>query len=258
MSGLQVGLTRLNSRAMGFEDRDYARPSRGRSTYSGPSMAGAMKMWSVTTWLIVINVAVFVLDNLTNHLFWAIGAFRIDLTIQHLQLWRFITFQFLHMGIGHIFSNMLGLYFFGPMIEGYLGARKFLAFYLLCGIAGAALFMILWEGSVIGQSRDVVELVGASAGVFGILVAGAVIAPNTTVMLLFPPIPMRLKTLALVLLGIEVFTILENGAFAGGQLGHLGGAALGYLLITQPRILDVFDKPFRRGKKKRFFMDDWR
>ena len=220
-------------------------------------MAGAMKMWSVTTWLIVMNVAVFVLNGLTNGLFWAVGAFRIDLAIQHLQVWRFITFQFIHAGIGHIFSNMLGLYFFGPMIEGYLGARKFLAFYLLCGMAGAALFMILWEASVMGQSREV-ELVGASAGVFGILVAGAVIAPNTTVMLLFPPIPMRLKTLALVLLGIELFTILEHGAFAGGQLGHLGGAALGYLLIRQPRILDVFDRPLRRRKKKRFFMDDWR
>ncbi len=242
---------------MGFEDRDYARPSRGGSNYSGPSAVASMKMWSITTWLIVINVAAFFVNELTGGVLWDVGAFTINSAIHHLQLWRFITFQFLHSGFTHLLFNMIGLYFFGPMIESYLGTRRFLAFYLLCGISGAALFLAFWEFSMPGMDVDV-TLVGASAGIFGVLVAGAVIAPNTTVMLMFPPIPMRLKTLALVLLGIEVLSIFERGAFAGGQLGHLGGAALGYLLITKPNLLDVFDKPFRRRPKKRFFMDDWR
>ena len=241
---------------MGFEDRDYARPSRGRSTYSGPSVAASMKMWSITTWLIAINVAAFVVNLLSEGALDRFGVFTIDAAIHHLQLWRFITFQFLHAGITHLIFNMIGLYFFGPMIESYLGSRRYLAFYLLCGISGALLFVIMWAASMM-QGPDVV-LIGASAGVFGILVAGAVIAPNTTVMLLFPPIPMRLKTLALVLLGIEVLSLLEYGPFIGGQLGHLGGAAVGFLLIKQPHLLDIFDRPFTRRKKKRFFMDDWR
>jgi membrane associated rhomboid family serine protease len=215
-------------------------------------------MWSVTTWLIVINVAVFVINPMTGNLLWEFGAFTVDTAVKHLQLWRFITFQFLHVGTTHLIFNMISLYFFGPMIESYLGTRRYLAFYLLCGVSGAALFLILWQASAVSTMGAEVTLIGASAGIFGILVAGAVIAPNATVMLLFPPIPMRLKTLALVLIGIEVFTILESGPFAGGQLGHLGGAGLGYLLIRKPQLLDVFDRPFTRRKKKRFFMDDWR
>src|SRR6185503_5686995 len=106
--------------------------------------------------------------------------------------------------VGHLFFNMLGLYFFGPFIERYLGSRRFLAFYLLCGIAGAAMYLLLW-GSRVFISNPSVPMVGASAGIFGILIAAAQIAPNTTVMLLFPPIPMRLKTLAWVLIAIALY-----------------------------------------------------
>jgi len=102
-------------------------------------------------------------------------------------------------------------------------------------------------------------LVGASAGIFGVLIAGARIAPDTTVMLIFPPIPMRLKTLALVFLGIAVLTVFEHGFNAGGEAAHLGGAAVGAGLIARPHVLDVFDQlSFRRRKRRGFFMDDWR
>lgn len=222
-------------------------------------------MWSVTTWLIVINLAVYILNGLTkspsnDYVGWLDlwGYFSADTVVYRLQLWRFITFQFLHAGLEHIVFNMLSLYFFGPLIEGYLGSRRYLAFYLLCGAAGGALYLILWRMGIL-QEGAATPLVGASAGIFGVLVAGARIAPDTTVMLLFPPIPMRLRVLALILLGIAVWVVFANGANAGGQAAHLGGAALGALLIWHPEWLSFVDRlSWRRRRRGRFSSDDWR
>jgi membrane associated rhomboid family serine protease len=132
---------------------------------------------------------------------------------------------------------MIALYFFGPMVESHLGSRRYLAFYLLCGIMGAAAYVLLWLPGVL-VSAPWIPLVGASAGIFGVLIAGATIAPDTAVMLLFPPIPMSLRTLAWILIGIGVLTIVLGGPNAGGQAAHLGGAALGYLLIRRPNLLN--------------------
>jgi membrane associated rhomboid family serine protease len=237
---------------MGFAEREYSRRSYGQ-----PTVVGSMRMWSITTWLIVINIAVYILNEMTGGLLAVWGWFSADTAIYSLQLWRFITFQFLHASPTHIIFNMLSLYFFGPLIEQYLGPRRYLAFYLLCGAAGAALYLVLWQLGVL-ISDPSAPLVGASAGIFGILIAAARVAPNATVMLLFPPIPMRLKVLAWVMLGIAAYTVLANGRNAGGQAAHLGGAALGALLIWKPQLLDVFDKIFRPKRHKRFFMDDFR
>jgi membrane associated rhomboid family serine protease len=236
---------------MGFADRPYA-----RTRYASTSTVGAMRMWSVTTWLIAVNVAVYVLNLLSDGTIGQWGAFTIGQVVYGLQLWRFISFQFLHASASHIFFNMLSLYFFGPMIEGYLGPRRYLAFYLLCGMSGGLLFLIFWRLSVLQLTPDA-SLVGASAGIFGVLIAAARIAPNTTVMLMFPPIPMRLKTLAYIMLGIAVLTVFDNGHNAGGEAAHLGGAALGAALIARPQVLDVFDRLSFGMKKGRKFRDDW-
>jgi membrane associated rhomboid family serine protease len=238
---------------MGWQDRDYYRDSAYDSR-----RFGRFSGWSVTTWLIAINVAVFVLDNLLAAMVFgyppatAWGYFSAWTAVHHLQIWRFFTFQFLHANLGHLFFNMLGLYFFGPMVESYFGSRRYLAFYLLCGMAGAAAYMLLLSlHLLIGDPR--VPLVGASAGIFGILIAAAQIAPDTVVMLLFPPIPMKLRTLAYVLLGIAAYTVVVHGNNAGGEAAHLGGAALGFLLIYNPRLLNIFSW---RPKRLRYRRDD--
>ena len=154
------------------------------------------------------------------------------------RLWEFttgtITFQFLHANPTHIFFNMLSLYFFGPMMEAYLGPRRYLAYYLICGIAGSVSFMLLTYLGVIAGGY----LVGASAGIFGILIGAARIAPDARVMLMFPPIPMKLKTMAWVFIGIAAFTIITSGQNAGGEAAHLGGAMVGFVLIRNERLLD--------------------
>lgn len=234
---------------MGFADRDYNRPHRP-DYYGGSASVGGvvaqMRLWSVTTWLIAINVAVFLLDNLMHRRLAIWGFFSIDTAIYMGQVWRFITFQFLHANLSHIFFNMLSLYFFGPMVESYLGSRRFLAFYLLSGVAGALMYIGLYSAHLL-ISDPGTPLIGASAGIFGVLFAAVQIAPNARVMLMFPPIPMKLRTLAWVMIGIAVYTIFSQGMNAGGEAAHLGGAAVGAALIRRPEVLNVFE--FRRKRR---------
>lgn len=246
---------------MGFADRDYNRAaspgySRGRPARG---VFGTLPMWSVTTWIIAINVAVFIVDGMLGGRLTGIGEFSKITAINDLQLWRFVTFQFLHVSISHIFFNMLALYFFGPMIEEYLGARRYLVFYLLCGVAGAVMYLLMWavgffDGPAGHQMGANTPLVGASAGIFGVLIAAASVAPNTTIVLLFPPIPMKLRTLAWIMLGIAVYTVWTNRGNAGGEAAHLGGAALGALLIRNPQWLN-FANTHRKRPRRGFFMD---
>ncbi len=269
---------------MAWQDRDYNR-SRPEPS-AGFKVAGH----SFVFWLIAINAAVFLLDHLlmrsigpVNQLFSlsngaevtlksspieSLGYFSAATAIQAGNIWRFITFQFLHADFGHILFNMLGLYFFGPMVESYLGSRRFLAFYLCCGIAGATAYIVLWTLGFL-VSSPIVPLVGASAGVLGVLMAAAAIAPNTRVMLIFPPIPMKLKTMAWIMVGIGVYTVLfmghRAGSNAGGEAAHLGGCALGFFLIRRPSWLNFADwsaggpsrpKPAKRPAKQKPAVDE--
>ncbi len=251
---------------MGIYDRDYYRDPPRRSSF-GTSVSP----WSVNTWLIVVNVAVFVLnaalvlpggvrqvllgqDPLGNPVYGSVplpayhpievyGWFSVTQALAHLQLWRVVTFQFLHANFDHILFNMIALYFFGPLVEAYLGRRRYLAFYLLCGVAGPVMYVLMWAAQVLSGGPST-PLVGASAGIFGVLVAGAMVAPNTEV-LIWGILPVKLKTLALVLLAIAAYTVFHYGPLgsnnAGGQAAHLGGAAAGYLLVRYRHVLDVFE-----------------
>jgi membrane associated rhomboid family serine protease len=215
-----------------------------------------MRWWTVTTWIIVINILVYVVDMILFRggfayiqtidgvqrvmpPLWGLGHFSTKQAIHGLEVWRFVTFQFLHdyTGLGHIVFNMLALYFFGPLIENYLGSRRYLAFYLICGVAGPVAYLLIHYIGLLTMPPWV-PMVGASAGVFGVLIGAAQIAPRARVQLLFPPIPMELRTLAWVLIGIAVFVIFSRGHNAGGEAAHLGGAAMGAWLIRNPRLLN--------------------
>jgi membrane associated rhomboid family serine protease len=231
---------------MGFADRDYYRDPADRGGFA------TLRMWSVNTWIIAINVAVFFLDPLFNHALTDLGCFTFASALTGLQVWRFITFQFLHANISHIFFNMLGLYFFGPLIESYLGSRRYIAFYLLSGIGGALGYILLsFLGFLITSPYDV--LIGASAGIFGVLIGAARVAPDIRVMLLFPPIPIKLRTLAWGYIAVAAYIVISQGSNAGGQAAHLGGALIGFLLIQQPRLLDILT--FKRPRRRMVYKD---
>lgn len=252
---------------MGIYDRDYNRSGSG---FGGPPSRGQGMLvrspgWSVNTWIIVINIVIHILavTVLFPGLYRA-GSLTIVDAFQRLEVWRLITFQFLHdpSSIWHVGMNMFGLWIFGPMVEQYLGGKKYLAFYLVCGLAGGLLFSILTVlGNLTGASIPGLlsnsfdtPLIGASAGVFAVIVACAHISPNTTVQLLFPPIPMKLKFFAYGYVGLALFQLLVGSSNAGGEAAHVGGAIAGYYFIRNSHHLmdffDVFnDSRTKRGKK---------
>jgi membrane associated rhomboid family serine protease len=153
------------------------------------------------------------------------------------RLWEFVTFQFIHGGLTHVLFNCMGLYFFGPWLERWWGSLRFIGFYLLCGTAGAAFYtLLLLLHLVPGHFQS--GLVGASAGIYGILIGVAFIAPNLRVMLLFPPIELSMRQLAIGLMAISTGAILFSlGGNEGGEAGHLGGAILGFILMRFPWLL---------------------
>lgn len=241
---------------------------------------------SVTTVLIVLCVLTYVADRLSLRWYKPIiiidghetvagpmsvvtawGHFSAYFVLDLRQFWRYITFQFLHGSLMHIGFNMFVLYMFGPMIENYLGKRKFLSFYLLCGIGGGLMYLLLWKFDVLTVGKYT-PLVGASAGIFGVLIAAARLAPREEV-LVFGVIPAKLRTVAIGLMAyavISLFTteivsgltrvhlltpelaklVLSIGSNAGGEAAHLGGAIAGFLLMLDPRLLSVFEFPMPR------------
>jgi len=246
---------------MGIYDRDYVNSKRGMDDGSGqgPGMFARAPGWSVTTWIIVINVAIHFLAITSMPALYAIGELTVYKAFTQLEVWRLITFQFLHnpRSLTHVLFNMFGMWVFGPMVEQYLGRKKYLAFYLICGLAGGLLFTIL---TLVGFVNNGIQtpLIGASAGVFGVIVACAFVSPNTVIQLLFPPIPLKMKTFAYGYVGIALISLLMGSPNAGGEAAHIGGAIAGFFFIRNSGMLadffDVFNdsrSPKKKGKGKK-------
>lgn len=146
----------------------------------------------------------------------------------HFYPWQLITYGFLHdtRGLAHIIFNMLALWMFGREIELEWGTRRFLTFFLLC-ILGAGIANL----TVMTLEGGPAWTVGASGGVFGVLLAFGMRYPNREIMLLFPPIPMKAKTLVILYGAMELF--LGLGQFQAGvaHFAHLGGLLTGWILI---------------------------
>ncbi len=168
--------------------------------------------------------------------------------------WQIITYMFMHGGFEHILFNMFALFSFGPILENYIGSKKFFNLYFICGI-GAFVFQNIVQafevqsitGSIILPfSQHIIDptsieklraiytfpLVGASGAIFGLLVAFGMIYPNLELMILFVPIPIKAKYLIPVYIVLELF--LGFGQFEGDNVAHfahLGGALLGFIII---------------------------
>ena len=157
------------------------------------------------------------------------------------ELWRIIFYQFLHAGAAHLIFNMWALFFFGPAIENIMGPKKFLAFYLACGIAGA-LFSSLLGVYLHGAAWPYIQMIGASGSIYGVMIATAFLYPDAKISLLFPPVTLTMRAFALIIIGIATVVILSNGNNAGGEAGHLGGAIMGLLimLVWRWRILNRY------------------
>lgn len=146
------------------------------------------------------------------------------------QPWSVFSYMFLHEGVFHILFNMLFLYWFGLLIHQFLGSRKLVNLYILGGLFGALFYLLIYNlAPYFSGSVDSSMMLGASAGVFAIVVGAATLSPNTTFFLIILG-PVKIVYIA----AFYVILSFANsiGANAGGEIAHLGGALLGYLYIT--------------------------
>ena len=140
--------------------------------------------------------------------------------------WQLLTYGFLHGDTTHIFFNMFGLWMFGRDLEQFMGSQRFLIYFLVC-VVGAGLIQLI----VAGMQGGLYPTVGASGGVFGILLAYGLTFPNRIIVPLFPPIPMRAITFVLIYGLLELYLGVSGGAPGVANFAHLGGMLFGFLLL---------------------------
>ena len=141
--------------------------------------------------------------------------------------WQLFTYGFLHGGMGHLFFNALALFQFGPAIEQAWGSRRF-AIYFLASVAGSGAMQLLVSSM---RPQDYYPVIGASGGIYAVLLAYAVLFPRQRLMLLLPPIPVSARTLVIVF-GVAALLFGLSGTVDGiAHFVHLGGLLVGWLLI---------------------------
>jgi rhomboid-like protein len=201
--------------------------------------------------LVLINVIVFVAQNLLSQYHiteWGSEHYYKSSAFKPHQI---ITNMFMHGGVGHIFFNMFALYMFGSILERFWGSKRFLIFYLVCGLGASVLTQVTIpfsaeqfakSGEALqygGYSADLVEsfkeqysALGASGAIMGVMAAFAWLFPNTELYVMFIPIPVKAKYVIPVFVLIDLFGgIYKIKGDNIGHFAHLGGALVGFLLV---------------------------
>ncbi|WP_282143370.1 rhomboid family protein [Cellulophaga baltica] len=213
--------------------------------------------------LIVVNVALFIITRLVAVLFGT----SVDALVHWFELpkdfgtfitqpWSIVTYAFFHGNLGHIFFNMIMLYFTGRIFMNLFGERKFINVYFLGAIFGGLLFMLSYNifPALTGLNNS---LIGASAAVMAVLIFVCTYTPNQEVRVIFFNI--KLWHLGVTFIVIDLVFIGGNSNI-GGRLSHLGGAFIGYLYASQltkgrdigagfSRMLDNIQNLFTKEKK---------
>ena len=238
-----------------IESRDYMREPEYRPN--------ANRWKTATGILLIVNVAVFICQSLMSE-------FAKDVPVDHYlglsiaglvkgYVWQFLTFQFLHGSLIHLLLNSLGLFTFGYAVEQFLGVRRFVLLYLISGVVGGFIHCLgglIWPthfGVVVDVFRQLhyIPMVGASAGLFGLIAAFALMFPerDLTIYLFFVfPVTVSAKVLLGVSAGISVLGVLidksnvAHGAHAGGMLG-------GWLMLRYFARRPIYETPEADEKK---------
>jgi membrane associated rhomboid family serine protease len=137
--------------------------------------------------------------------------------------WTFFTYMFVHAGLLHLLGNSLMLFVFGTAVESRMGSRTFILYYLLCGV-GAAVFSL-----ALSAIMPVSPFVGASGAVLGVALAFAMFWPDAELIVFPIPMPIRARTLVMLLVGLDVLLYFLTPADGIAHLAHVGGVAFGYL-----------------------------
>ena len=203
---------------------------------------------TVTRYLLIANFCVFFLAAILQR-------YGIDLntvcglhyiSAQSFHWWQPFTYMFLHANFSHIFFNMFAVWMFAPMIEQEWGSKRFSLYYLVCGLGAALIQELVWmmmlnnmagsyDAASLAYYSTMLNTIGASGAVFGILFAFGWLYPDVPMYILFIPIPIRARIFVIIYALIELFAGL--GSVAGltadnvAHFAHLGGMLFGWLLI---------------------------
>ena len=197
----------------------------------------------VTKNLILVNIVVFVATLLNEE--FMISTFGMFYpSSPYFRWWQPVTHMFMHGGFWHIFFNMYTLFIFGVVVERIIGSKKFLLFYFICGLGAAALQMgtqyLEMQSFLASDSqaalKGIVALkstptVGASGAIYGVLMAYAMLFPESRMTLIFPPVTLSAKWMVVIFAAIELFTGVVGWADGIAHFAHLGGMLIGWLMI---------------------------
>jgi membrane associated rhomboid family serine protease len=193
---------------------------------------------SVVMLLLIINGTMFMLQFYAgDQLIKALALWPLDLSnvvffgqpMPHFQLWQLVTYSFLHGGVMHLLLNMYALWLFGSRMERVWGTKAFSFYYFFC-VAGAGLVQ-LFVATLGAGKGGIYPTIGASGGVFGLLLAFGLTFPNERLMLAFPPIVLRAKWFLLIYAMVELFTGVTGTVAGVAHFAHLGGMLFGFILL---------------------------
>ena len=214
--------------------------------YTSSGYGGGMQFggYQLTPWvkrLLIINVAVFIVTLLLPGIRPYLD-FRPSAVFY--EPWTVLTYMFTHGGFMHIFFNLLMLFFFGPPVEERFGGREFIKYYLICGLGGAALSFVFAFGDAV---------VGASAAVFGVMLAFAMLWPDVQIYI-WGIFPVKAKYLVMGLVALDLIPSVLGSNDGVAHFAHLGGALAGFLYIKMDKTtgtpVNKVKKLFARRKFK--------
>lgn len=200
---------------------------------------------SVVGNLIIINVLCFLAIMVFGTTQYGGYALNVKLGLhlpgsEYFRPWQILTHMFMHGSFFHLLFNMYALWLFGQSLEQVWGSRRFLIYYMVCGLGAAVIFVLTryWELSSMGLAAEVIMnhpqnfAVGASGAVFGLLLGYGMLFPNTQLMMLFIPFPIKAKYFVMFYAAAELFMGVNNNPGDNvAHFAHLGGMLFGIILI---------------------------
>jgi len=145
------------------------------------------------------------------------------------KIWQLLTYSFLHAGLGHVFFNMLSLWMFGSQLEQDWGRQRFLEFYFFSVIGGGLCTVLISYAHVLGMNPWI-STVGASGGIFGLLVAYGILYAKQR-LYIYGIFPIQARWLAIIWVGLALYSALAGTGGNVAQIAHLGGALFGYIYL---------------------------
>lgn len=193
---------------------------------------------SIVQILLVLNgISFFLLVTASGPIIESFALWPLGLTGEELfngiaprfEIWQLLSYSFLHGGVFHLLLNMYALWLFGSRIEYAWGSKAFGIYYFVC-VIGAGLVQLFVASQAVGEGA-IYPTVGASGGVFGLLLAFGLTYPNERLMLIFPPVILKAKWFVVIYAAVELYAGV-TGTLAGiAHFAHLGGMLFGFLLL---------------------------